>query len=213
MNIKQKLTYMLIGCLFTLAGTVISNLTNTPTQAQDKKKAVFDKIVCKELEIVSDEGQKRVRIGSDWVYGIGIIDTFNADGTRIVHIGALGGKFGYLSTYNADSVGKKLVEIGSRDGKTGHLTIFKAEGADGEMNVGKKLVTIGAIEGRPNDGLINIYNHKGEWRSFTADQGDRMRSNLWQFKTISPTKTDIFCEFCTVKGCFNNDFKFKSRGK
>ena len=56
MNMKQKRTYMLIGCLFTLAGTVISNLTNIPTQAQDEKKAVFDKIVCKELEIVTDDG-------------------------------------------------------------------------------------------------------------------------------------------------------------
>lgn len=43
MNMKQKLTYMLIGCLFTLAGFVMSSLFNTPTQAQNEKKAVFDK--------------------------------------------------------------------------------------------------------------------------------------------------------------------------
>ena len=55
MNMKQTLTYMLIGCLFTLAGTVISNLTNIPTQAQDEKKVVFDKVVCRELEIVNHE--------------------------------------------------------------------------------------------------------------------------------------------------------------
>ena len=198
MNMKQKLTYMLIGCLFTLAGFVLSSLFNTPTnvQAQDEKKAVFDKIVCKKLEIVNGDGKRVVSLGS--LIGVGIIDTFNAEGTRIVHIGALGGKFGYLSTYNADSVGKKLVEIGSRDGKTGHLTLFKSEGADGEMNVGKILVNIWSRNGKTGlietfnagrtqrgkrlvcidssrdgigiyDGLIHIYNHKGEGRIYKGN--------------------------------------------
>ena len=114
MNMKQKLTYMLIGCLFTLAGYVLASLFNTPThvQAQDEKKAVFDKIVCKELEIVNEQG-------------------------------------------------KELVYIGSLFGRTGSLLIRNA--------AGKELVGIGATVGHPNEGLINIYNHKGEWRSFSAD--------------------------------------------
>ncbi len=111
MNMKQKLTYMLIGCLFTLAGFVLSSLFNTPTQAQDQKKTVFDKIVCKELEIVNDEGQTMAELDS--IFG-----------------------FGYLSIYNAD---------------------------------GKELVRIGSVERHPNDGLINIYNNRGDRRSISAD--------------------------------------------
>ena len=72
MNMKQKLTYMLIGCLFTLAGFVLSSLFNTPThvQAQDEKKAVFDKVVCRELEILDKKGTKRISlsVGEDTAY-------------------------------------------------------------------------------------------------------------------------------------------------
>ena len=34
---------------------------------------------------------------------------------------------------------------------------------------GKELVYIGPIKDRPNDGLINIYDFKGDHRSYTAD--------------------------------------------
>ena len=135
MNMKHKLTYMLIGCLFTLAGTVISNLTNIPTQAQDDK--VIDEIVCKTLRIVNDEGKQLVGIGS-----------------------VVGGKGGFLDIGNANE--KRLLSIRSSvDGKVGLVRTFNADA--------NLLVGIRAVEGRRNDGLINIYNHKGEWRSYKGD--------------------------------------------
>ena len=57
MNMKQKLTYMLIGCLFTLSGFVLSNLTNTPTHVQAQDEKVIDKIVCRQLEVVDNTGK------------------------------------------------------------------------------------------------------------------------------------------------------------
>ena len=178
MNMKQKLTYMLIGCLFTLAGTVISNLTNTPTQAQDEK--VIDEIVCKKLKIVNDEGitmsvlgsslgrgrlgmynevgKPRVYIGTS-IFGGGYMQMVNAAGMPLVSIVSLSNG-GSISIDNA--AGMPLVSIGTSVGnKAGSLSI--------NNETGKTLINIGGQAGHPNDGIINIYNHKGEWRSFSAD--------------------------------------------
>ena len=56
MNMKQKLTYMLIGCLCTLAGYILSSLFNTPSHVQAHDEKVIDEIVCKKLNIVNDKG-------------------------------------------------------------------------------------------------------------------------------------------------------------
>ena len=65
-----------------------------------------------------------------------------------------------METYNAAE--KELVGIGYMVGGTGGaIEIHNA--------AGKELVIIGYVAGHPNDGLINIYNHKGKWRSFTSD--------------------------------------------
>ena len=179
-----------------MAGFVLSSLFNAPTQAQDEKKAVFDKVVCKELEIVSDEGQTHAVLSSG-VFGGTLnlyktrllkseLDPFgmtlytfdvtqkvtpaarlqhegllinNADGKEVAYIGSVGGKNGIIGILNAD--GKALVSIIGSNGKVGAMSIYNAEG--------KHLVHIGAIEGRPNDGLINIFNHKGGWRSYKGD--------------------------------------------
>ncbi|MYB65063.1 hypothetical protein F4X73_10265 [Candidatus Poribacteria bacterium] len=172
MNLKQKLTYMLIGCLFTLAGFVVSNLFNATTQAQDKKKTVFDKIVCKELEIVNDK-KKTVAVLYSSIIGGGSLIIYNHEGNRSAQLIAdefIGGVLkihntdgdlctylnqGRLSIHNAASLGSSLI------GGHGMLEIRNKDG--------KELVIISPIDGRPNDGLINIYNHKGEWRSFSAD--------------------------------------------
>lgn len=182
MNMKQKLIYMLIGCLFTLAGYTLSNLANTPTQAQDEKVTVFDKIVCKDLEIVNDEGKTVVRIGYSRGAKSGDMAIYHTDGRRLIGIGSFGGKSGIMDIYNA--AGKELVSIGSLSGEGGSMAINNAEGkqvvdigasigGSGNMDIynaaGKALVGIGSEKGCPNDGLINIYNHKGEWRSFSTE--------------------------------------------
>lgn len=62
MNFKQKLAYMAIGCVFTLAGYFLAilgtggiNLQNA--SAQDKTKQVIDEIVCRKLKVVNPDGK------------------------------------------------------------------------------------------------------------------------------------------------------------
>ena len=58
--------------------------------------------------------------------------------------------------------GKNIVSLGaSLPGFAGYIEVYSKKGKD--------LVYIGAQKDRPNDGLINVYNHKGEWRSFSKD--------------------------------------------
>lgn len=185
MNIKQKLTYMLIGCLFTLAGFIVSSLFNTPThvQAQDEKKVVHDRIVCKQLEIVNSEGITMIELTSFLsMGGGGHIVTYNRAGNRLVSIEATVNGDGHIDTNNR--AGKRLVSIGAAVNGDGTMTTYNAgnklvsigatgKGGDGHIatynQAGKELVYIGVVRGRPNDGLINIYNYEGEWRSFSAD--------------------------------------------
>ena len=61
MNFKQKLGYMLIGCLFTIAGYILASLGGDTTHAQQNEQ-VIDKIVCRELEILDKKGTKRIRL-------------------------------------------------------------------------------------------------------------------------------------------------------
>ena len=100
MHLKQKLTFMAFGSILTLAGYLLATLVGDvtaldefkqekqpspvafdeiPAQSEKDKTTVFDKIVCRELQIV------------------------DADGRRVVHIDeVLGG--GYISVDSVDSV-------------------------------------------------------------------------------------------------------------
>ena len=69
MNFKQKLVYMAIGCVFTLAdyflatlGTGGFNSQNASTQAGDKQ--VIDEIVTRKIRVVNDAGETVVVIDS-----------------------------------------------------------------------------------------------------------------------------------------------------
>ena len=159
MNMKHKLTYMLIGCLFTLAGFVLSNLTNTPTQAQDEK--VIDEIVCKKLKIVNDQGNVVARLFTTSKGKGGHLVISNADKKDVVYMGPGPTGNGRLVIYTADE--KDVVNIVAIDGNPsfGAMATYTADG--------KKLVSIGVEGVPPNDGVIKAFNHKGKWRSFTAD--------------------------------------------
>ena len=150
MNIKQKITYMLIGCLFTLAGFVLSSLFNTPPPIQAQDDKVIEEIVCKRLKIVNDEGTTVAKLVS--FRGNGVVSTYNADGKGLIFIGSeIGGKSGAMVIRNAD--GKGLVGIGtSVDGKSGGMETYNADG--------KKLVIIGSWDGK--SGSMAISNADGE---------------------------------------------------
>ena len=71
MHFKQKLTYMALGCLFTIIGYTIASLSGNPVDAQpqaDKSEPViFDHILareisCRRLSVINDKGKTVVSI-------------------------------------------------------------------------------------------------------------------------------------------------------
>ena len=66
---------------------------------------------------------------------------------------------GSMSLYNEE--GTEVVGIGATEDGGGVISTYNKDG--------KKLVGISSIKDRPNDGIINIYDFKGNHRSYTAD--------------------------------------------
>ncbi len=180
MNMKQNTVYMLIGSLFTLAGYFLATLANNQppnAHAQDNTTKIFDKIVCKELEVVDKIGKPIARIREDSKGMQRGLLIYNIEGERFAELDAelrglilynVGGKLpamalsglfgGSMWLYNKDN--NKVASISSIDGK-GRMELYNKDE--------KILVGIGSIKDRPNDGLINIYDYKGNHRSYTAD--------------------------------------------
>lgn len=76
MNRKEKIGYMFIGCLFTIAGYILASLGGITTNAQDEKNISVDQIVCKDLLVVGKPGKIGVSI-SVGGNGSGIIEVYN----------------------------------------------------------------------------------------------------------------------------------------
>ena len=80
MKFKQKLGYMLIGCLFTIAGYILASLGGITTHAQQDEQ-VLDEIVCRKLKVVNAAG-----IGGAWMFADkdgGDISVWNAAEKRV----------------------------------------------------------------------------------------------------------------------------------
>ncbi len=168
MNFKQKIGYMCIGCLFTIAGYILASLGGSATHAQQDEQ-VLDKIVCRELEVVNIEGKTVARINGflrdmnfynpagKVVASIcvgdsgGLMSVRNPEGKNAAGIFSVGGEFGgVIHVY--DSRGKLAAGIYS-DENGGGIEVLNT--------VGKQVVIIGADKN--GDGLIQTY--KGGWRT------------------------------------------------
>ena len=180
MNLKQKLTYMLIGSLFTLAGYFFASLSGSTlptTHAQQNNKDVIDEIVCKQIKVVDDLGKPVVVIKKSSAGG-GSISIQNLKGKEVLEITEITPRtFRIKNPANMNDlvyIGGGLFELSNLDGTrivSLGMTLTNVQGGYIDVNSenGKNLVHIGNVKGRPNDGLINVYNHKGEWRSFSKD--------------------------------------------
>ncbi len=99
MNFKQKLGYMCIGCLFTITGYILASLSGIITPVQ-KDEQVFDKIVCKQLEVVNEEKKPVAIIGvTEDGNGNGFIAVLNAAGKLGARIRVTEDGNGFIETY------------------------------------------------------------------------------------------------------------------
>ena len=188
MNFKQKLGYMLIGCLFTIAGYIIASLGGDTTHAQQNEQ-VIDKIVCRELEVVNKDGKRVVAIGQLWkaaAYG-GVVEVYDRKGKRHVQIVAAEGS-GSMTVYSEN---RKEVATIRADSNGGGMSIMDEDGfvfvSGGKVSIGndagKKVVGMGVSEtggavtvrnkdekvvanmGVTESGDGGIQTYKGGWRT------------------------------------------------
>jgi len=145
MNVKQKLGYMFIGCLFTIAGYILASLGGDTTHAQQNEQ-VIDKIVCRELEVVNTAGNVVASIASS--DNGGIMSVQNTAGKVVAFISATD-KGGGMSIQN--TAGKNIVAISAtKDG--GFMGV--------QNTAGKNVIRFGVTE-KGNGG---IQTYKDGWR-------------------------------------------------
>ena len=165
MNFKQKLGYMLIGCLFTIAGYILASLGGGATHAQQDEQ-VLDKIVCRQLEVVNKEGEPVGVIVADENTGGIVLGVHPTAGVGIdggflfvrnilrqevaVVMAATEDGNGVISVLNA--VGQEVATIGA-DEDGGVIVVRNAAGED----------AVGMGANKDGDGVIQSY--KGGWRT------------------------------------------------
>ncbi len=174
MNFKQKLGYMFIGCLFTIAGYILASLGGITTHAQQDEQ-IMDKIICRELQVVNKDGQTVVNIGEHQddrtreggTREGGTIEVFNTAGKEVVDIGAdedgggivvrnaaEKGVAGILGTEDGGAIGvhnaagKGVVGIVADEDGNGGIVVFNA--------AEKRVVGIVATE--DGNGIIQTYD-------------------------------------------------------
>ena len=148
MNFKQKLAYMFIGCLFTIAGYILASLGGMTTHAQQDEQ-VLDKIVCKRLEVVNEENTRvlNIVVAKD---GNGAIFVNNAAGKEVVNISATEDS-GSIGIRNA--AGKFVANIFATTDGNGGISVHNA--------AGKEVAVMGVD--KDDDGVIETY--KNGWRT------------------------------------------------
>lgn len=156
MNFKQKLVYMLIGCLFTLAGYFLATLgsggltpQNASAQAGDKQ--IIDEIVCRGLSIVNAENKIVVRLVADAEDEGGMISISNKVGVPVATLSVIE-EGGSLSI--ADKTGQAVAALIAED-EGGSLNIFGS-------NRNKSGARLSANK---NGGVLTV-KYKGRSKSF-----------------------------------------------
>ena len=126
MNFKQKLAYMAIGCVFTLAGYFLAilgtggvNPQNASAQAGDKQ--VIDEIVCRKLRIVNPDGKTMAILADD---AGGVLYIYNQRGKKVLDVNSIFGG-GELGIFNG--AGKRVIVTNTLFGDGG-LAIFNGAG-------------------------------------------------------------------------------------
>lgn len=128
MNFKQKLGYMAIGGLFTLAGYLLAALgvggfNPQNATAQDNMKQVIDEIITHKIKVVNSEGKTIVILGAINEHGSLVIG--NKSG-KIVAVLGVEDDAGILSIGN-----KNEIEVATLKGGflgSGSLSLFNKEG-------------------------------------------------------------------------------------
>ena len=144
MHLKQKLTFMVLGSILTLAGYLLATPTRDVTAQSETDKSeplIVDEIVCRKLRVVDENDKTRVEIGANFLTGY--MDFKNSDGVKAISIGAVYG-LKSMTFWNDDKDGLYIGAV--RDSGFMHV----------RNSSGEKAVSIRSDE---NGGRMSIYGN------------------------------------------------------
>lgn len=89
MNHKQKLGYMALGAGILAVGIIIGQIITPDIEAQSN--GVFDKITCREIEVIDKHGETQVRVRSGFFGGLVTVRGKEGKGVAELSVGEYGG--------------------------------------------------------------------------------------------------------------------------
>lgn len=127
MNQKQKLGYMALGAGILAFGITIGQFITPDIEAQNN--GVFDKITCREIQVVDEHGKLRIYL--DILNGASIISLHNSQGADAIRLYAAEGTGNSVIVYDkglrAISLDSTFMSFDS-DEKSNHVRVFDEQG-------------------------------------------------------------------------------------
>ena len=206
MYFKQKLAYMALGCLFTIIGYILASLSGNPVDAQSQRDKSdptvidVDRVVCRELRVVNDDGETVVVI-TDTLGGlIGVKHPNYTSAGVLISAYPNGGSV----TVNHAS-GKKAVEMAiDIKSKEGFVQVGTKDQKVAEYEAEKKASERKAVDfTRDTDRLMAartfiIHDKKRVFKAFDLtgklieEKKDTLQDGVMSYTITSPTTAIIF---------------------
>ncbi len=127
MNQKQKLGYMALGAGILAFGITIGQFITPDIEAQNN--GVFDKITCREIQVVDEHGKLRIYL--DILNGASIISFHNSQGSDAIRLYAAEGTGNSVIVYDkglrAISLDSTFMSFDS-DEKSNRVRVFDEQG-------------------------------------------------------------------------------------
>ena len=153
MNHKQKLGYMALGAGILAIGIIIGQWVTPDIEAQSNE--VFDKITCREIEVIDKDGNEAIRLYTT-KHG-GFVSVSGKDGGRAVMTTT--DHSGVVKVYGKGGEARMTTdEQGGRVEVLGHITGFSEDG-----NLFKRKTTAAMFTGE-HGGRVDVGNKEGKRR-------------------------------------------------
>ena len=140
MNHKQKWGYMALGAGILALGIIIGQFVTPDIEAQSN--GVFDKITCREIEVVDKDGETTILVGDGDIFfhkggGTAFMGAHEHGGSVLIH-----GKGGSIEIRTHEDGG--IVVVSGKDGGSAKMGIDEHGGrVDVFNNQGKNRATMG----------------------------------------------------------------------
>ena len=167
MNHKQKLGYIVWGAVIMLVGIGIGAVVSPPLIAQ--REGVFDKITCREIEVVDAKGNRAIVLRSE------VFDSPNPSDKLFLN---------EIAIYNS-LTGKDAIELLSTSNSNSVSVMNQQQDKDQHESFGLRITS-----GGENNGLF-LMNRQGV-TAIELNTGLYHRLAIHDYKEIAPSAWEVY---------------------